>query len=108
LTLSDGMTATWSNTGSRAAPPEAERALFEAFQDHLAGRLEAAVSGYRHAIAIYPEFPEALNNLGVALKDLNRFREARRACSHLMRRRDGGLGCYRRIGDQGAAVSVGQ
>jgi protein O-GlcNAc transferase len=76
LTLSDGMTATWSNTGSRAAPPEAERALFEAFQDHLAGRLEAAVSGYRHAIAIYPEFPEALNNLGVALKDLNRFREA--------------------------------
>jgi protein O-GlcNAc transferase len=76
LTLSDGMTATWSNTGNRAAPPEAEQALFEAFQDHLAGRLEAAVSRYRNAIALHPDFPEALNNLGIALKDQNRFREA--------------------------------
>jgi protein O-GlcNAc transferase len=70
------MTATWSNTGSSAAPAEAERALFEAFQDHLAGRFEAAVSRYRRAIAIHPDFPEALNNLGIALKDQNHFREA--------------------------------
>jgi protein O-GlcNAc transferase len=70
------MTATWSNTGNRAAPPAAEQALFEAFQDHLAGRFEAAVSRYRNAIAIHPDFPEALNNLGIALKDQHRFREA--------------------------------
>lgn len=50
--------------------------LFEAFKDHLAGKLDAAVSQYRNAIAIHPDFAEALNNLGVALKDQNRFREA--------------------------------
>ncbi|MBR1091492.1 tetratricopeptide repeat protein [Bradyrhizobium manausense] len=61
---------------ARGAPPEAETALFEAFQHHQAGRLDAAVGRYRDAIAIHPDFPEALNNLGIALKDQNRFSAA--------------------------------
>ncbi len=59
-----------------ASPPEAERALADAFQEHRAGRLEAAVDLYRRAIAIHSDFPEALNNLGIALKELRRFDEA--------------------------------
>jgi protein O-GlcNAc transferase len=65
-----------SDNDSGAAPAEAERALADAFGEHRAGRLEAAVGIYRRAIAIHPDFPEALNNLGIALKDLRRFGEA--------------------------------
>jgi predicted O-linked N-acetylglucosamine transferase (SPINDLY family) len=71
------MTATGSQAGSpAAAPAEAEQALFEAFKHHQAGRLEDAVGQYRRAVAIHPEFPEALNNLGIALKDQRRFHDA--------------------------------
>jgi predicted O-linked N-acetylglucosamine transferase (SPINDLY family) len=69
------MTATAQQAAS-AATPEAEKALFEAFWHHQEGRLEAAVGRYRDAIAIHPDFPEALNNLGIALKDQHRFAEA--------------------------------
>ncbi len=66
-----------ANSGSgKAAPAEAEQALAIAFQEHQAGRLEAAVIHYRQAVAIHPEFAEALNNLGIALNDLRRFGEA--------------------------------
>lgn len=58
------------------APPEAEQALFEAFRHHQAGRLDVAIGHYKNAIAIHPEFPEALNNMGIALKDQHRFSEA--------------------------------
>lgn len=68
-------------TGTRIAPPApapaaAETALFEAFQAHQAGQLEEAVAAYRRALAVHAAFPEALNNLGIALKALGRLEEA--------------------------------
>jgi protein O-GlcNAc transferase len=66
----------FGRSGVRKPTAAAERALGDAVREHQAGRLEAAVSRYRGAIAIHPDFPEALNNLGIALKDLGRFREA--------------------------------
>jgi predicted O-linked N-acetylglucosamine transferase (SPINDLY family) len=57
-------------------PSPAERALYLAFREHQAGQFEAAVDWYRRAVEIQPNFPQALNNLGIALKDLRRFEEA--------------------------------
>jgi predicted O-linked N-acetylglucosamine transferase (SPINDLY family) len=54
----------------------AERALADAFREHQDGKLETAVANYRRALKLHPESPEALNNLGIALKDLRRFDEA--------------------------------
>jgi protein O-GlcNAc transferase len=70
------MSAVENLSSGVGTPAMAERALADAFREHQAGRIEAAVSHYRRAIAVHPDFPEALNNLGIALKDLRRFREA--------------------------------
>ncbi|MGO9361328.1 MAG: tetratricopeptide repeat protein [Xanthobacteraceae bacterium] len=65
------------NSGSNPASlAEAERALAKAFLEHQAGRPDAALVHYQEAIAIHPDYPEALNNLGIALNDLRRFDEA--------------------------------
>ncbi|HLH94782.1 MAG TPA: tetratricopeptide repeat protein [Xanthobacteraceae bacterium] len=65
-----------SVAGESGAQDLAERALADAFREHQAGRFAAAVEHYRRALAIRPGFPEALNNLGIALKDMGRFEEA--------------------------------
>jgi tetratricopeptide (TPR) repeat protein/SAM-dependent methyltransferase len=43
---------------------------------HGEGALDDAVAAYRRLLALRPDFPEALSNLGVALKDLGRIEEA--------------------------------
>jgi predicted O-linked N-acetylglucosamine transferase (SPINDLY family) len=71
------MSATASFGGaSNSGQAEAERALAEAFRSHQSGSLDDAIRHYRRAIAIHRDFPEALNNLGIALKEQRRFREA--------------------------------
>lgn len=66
-----------SNSDSdKATPVEAERALAKAYLEHRAGRPEDALLHYREAIAIHPDYAEALNNHGIALNDLRRFDEA--------------------------------
>jgi len=40
------------------------------------GRLDEAIDAHQHAIAIQPEFPEAHNNLGIALNRRGRVQEA--------------------------------
>ena len=44
------------------------------------GELNEAVTNYRRALAIKPNFAEAHNNLGNALKDLRRLDEATASC----------------------------
>lgn len=64
-----------SAPGAAAVPPE-ERALYLAFREHQAGKLDSAVQWYAEALKIRPAFPEALNNYGIALKDLGRLDDA--------------------------------
>ena len=66
-----------SNQGTaalRACPPEALGAnagvLFEQ------GKLDGAIATYREALAHEPNFPEAYNNLGNALREAGRVEEA--------------------------------
>lgn len=50
------------------------------------GKLDAAIACYRRAIAAQPQFPEAYNNLGNALREAGRTEEAvscYTACIHL-------------------------
>ncbi|MGD9537362.1 MAG: tetratricopeptide repeat protein [Alphaproteobacteria bacterium] len=71
------------SSAARMPPPgEAERLFDEGRRAHLAGRLEDAMAGYRAALRLDPTHGGALNNLGVALKTLNRFAPA--------------IACYRR------------
>jgi len=56
--------------------------LFEtAFHSHRAGRLEEAIKSFRMAVKIAPNFSQAHNNLGAALKERGQLGEA--------------VGCYR-------------
>lgn len=65
------------NSGSGTTPlVEAEQALAKAFLEHRAGKPDTALTHYRRALAIHPDYPEALNNFGIALNDLRRFDEA--------------------------------
>ncbi|MBF0560981.1 MAG: tetratricopeptide repeat protein [Alphaproteobacteria bacterium] len=67
------------DSGSLAGSDASGRAI-EAFAmavaHHQAGRLDVAVGGYEKALALKPEYPDALNNLGVALRDLGRLDDA--------------------------------
>ncbi len=63
-------------------PPDAGAWLAEAVRQHGAGELEAAAASYRQALALRPDIPAALNNLGMALRGLGRLDEA--------------MACYRR------------
>ena len=71
--------------GKTGTPPKqsgeaGRRAVLEAMQAavaaHKQGRLEAAIAGYRQVLHLAPDFPEAHNNLGVALKAAGSLREA--------------------------------
>ena len=61
-------------------PMTIEQALQTALEHHRAGRLEEAVDAYTHAVGLWPDFAEAHNNLGDALRHLGRFDEAIDAC----------------------------
>jgi len=63
-------------SGPCRATSSADQAFYLAFRDHQAGRLQSAVEWYRRATTLRPNFAEALNNLGIALKDLHRPEEA--------------------------------
>ena len=47
-----------------------------AVAEHRRGRLEAAIAGYRKVLKLHPAFPEAHNNLAVALKAAGRLEQA--------------------------------
>ena len=68
------------NEGEPEQVSEAERdagavaaAFARAVAHQQAGELEQAVDAYRAALALRPDHVQALNNLGVALKNLGRF-----------------------------------
>ncbi len=50
--------------------------LDDAVRHHLAGRVKEATVLYRRAIALKPDYPEAHNNLGVALAGMGKIDEA--------------------------------
>ena len=57
-------------------PPAAQVALAEAIRLHQAGRLPESVRHYRRSLALAPDQPDALQNLGIALIDLGQPAEA--------------------------------
>jgi len=51
--------------------------LYDRAVDHVAdGDLEAAVTSYREALALDPDYADALEGLSMALADLERYEEA--------------------------------
>jgi protein O-GlcNAc transferase len=69
-----------------------------AVQAHQAGKLGEAESLYRQFIAIRPEIPDALNNLGNVLMQLGRYDEAIQACSQALASRPDYAEAYLNIG----------
>ena len=63
-----------------AAGPALQAQVMQAMQGavaaHRQGRLAEAIQGYRRALRLAPEFPPALNNMGVALKAAGQLDEA--------------------------------
>src|SRR5262249_22085090 len=61
------------NSLPHGSPTAAHRSATELFgvavRHHLANELDAAERGYRGVIALEPKFAEALNNLGVLLRE---------------------------------------
>jgi superkiller protein 3 len=58
------------------APDEAKAAYTAAMQAVSEGNAEAAISDFRRALKLYPQYLRALNDLGVLYLKLNRFDEA--------------------------------
>ena len=58
------------------ASPDVGAWLAEAVRQQGAGELEAAAASYRQVLALRPDIPAALNNLGMALHGLGRLNEA--------------------------------
>jgi SAM-dependent methyltransferase len=56
---------------------------------HKEGRLDAAIEGYRQVLRRAPDFPEAHNNLGVALKAAGRAEQAAASYRKALRLRPG-------------------
>ena len=65
-----------SPTGLAGGPGAARTLLAQAVRRHQAGDLAGAVADYERALQLNPKVPEALSNLGLALKDLGRPAEA--------------------------------
>lgn len=63
-------------TAARARPDEARYAFAVGRGCKAAGRPEHAIVAYRRAIALQPQFPEALVSLGIVHKQLGQVREA--------------------------------
>jgi SAM-dependent methyltransferase/tetratricopeptide (TPR) repeat protein len=61
---------------AQAAPQGVLYAMQAAVAEHRRGRLEAAIAGYRRVLRLRSGFPEAHNNLAVALKAAGRLEEA--------------------------------
>ncbi len=51
-----------------AGKPDILKAMEAAVADHRRGRLEAAIAGYKAVLRLHDAFPEAHNNLGLALR----------------------------------------
>jgi Tfp pilus assembly protein PilF len=64
----------------RDARGDAQGMFEDALRHFRAGRVDEAVSGYRRAIALKPDYAEAHNNLGVALAAQGRIDEAVSHC----------------------------
>jgi Flp pilus assembly protein TadD len=67
------------------APKEAREAYDGAMNALRTGRAEEAVTKLRNALAIYPDYFRALNDLGVLLMKLNRLEEAAEALERAMK-----------------------
>jgi hypothetical protein len=65
-----------SRPGKGRTSPGAQEAFSDAARHHQAGRHGEAVAGYSRALALRPDYPEAHNNLGVALRGQGRPDEA--------------------------------
>ncbi len=72
-----------------ALPEPLLRRLRAAILDQRAGRLDAAISGYRAVLRQRPELAEAANNLGVALKARGKTASAVKAFEAALRARPG-------------------
>lgn len=66
-------------TTTPAAPRSAEAAYTAGLQAKAAQRFPAAVASFRRAVAVRPNFPEAWNELGFALRQTGEYEEALRA-----------------------------
>ncbi len=62
-----------------AAPAEIGQLFAEAVADHMAGRVAAAIAGYRRIIRLCPQEPAPLVNLGMALQALGDMQAAQAA-----------------------------
>lgn len=63
-------------TGPGPASREVRQALEAAVAEHREDRLEAAIAGYRKVLRLQPNFPQAHNNLAVALRAAGQPQEA--------------------------------
>ena len=52
-----------------------EKIFQEALEYQLAGKLETAVEVYKQFLSVVPDQPDALNNMGVCLIELDRSNE---------------------------------
>lgn len=81
------------------APGEVERRFELGRRAHLAGRLDEAMAHYREVLKRDPDHGNTLNNLGVALKTLNRFAPAVACYRRALAARPDDLGLLTNLGN---------
>ncbi|MDH3472322.1 MAG: methyltransferase domain-containing protein [Rhodospirillales bacterium] len=78
-----------SSGADRGAGAAIQAAMQAAVSAHKEGRVDAAIVGYRQVLRRAPDFPEAHNNLGVALKAAGRADQAAASYRKALRLRPG-------------------
>lgn len=96
---SPGATVTALHAEDGGHQREASRLFAEASRLHREGKLADAVQGYDKAIALHPQYPDAYNNLGVALRGLGRSEAAIACYRRSLSLRPGDAGIYSNLGN---------